>query len=156
MLVPFGAGEHDWAAVELGARLAIAEGVALRLAGTSAAADVGRRDASLSLADASLAVQYALGVTSEPILLGPETRSLLEAAESASVIVAGVSDRWRKEGIGSFRLSLADDAPVPVLFVRRGPRPGGLAPRAAETRYTWSLRPVPQPRGKGRGPALTA
>jgi len=144
VLVPFGAGEHDWAAVELGARLALGEGATLRLAGTAADEDVARRDASLSLADASLAVQYALGVLSEPVLLGPEEGSLLEAATSAGVVVAGVSDRWQKEGLGSFRRTLALEASVPVLFVRRGPRPGGLAPRAAVTRYTWSLRPVPQ------------
>jgi len=29
---------------------------------------------------------------------------------------------------------------VPVLLVRKGSRPSGLAPRESQTRFTWSLR----------------
>ena len=64
VLVPFVGGEHDWAAVELGAWLARAYDAQLLLAGASVG-ETGR-DASRLLANASLAVQRALGVTAEP------------------------------------------------------------------------------------------
>ena len=60
--VPFGGGEHDWAALELGAWLAAATGSPLRLVGTRADPRSGRRDASRLLADASLAVQRLVEV----------------------------------------------------------------------------------------------
>jgi hypothetical protein len=37
------------------------------------------------------------------------------------------------------RTELVDDPPAPTVLVRRGPRPGGLAPREAPTRFGWSL-----------------
>lgn len=64
---------------------------------------------------------------------------MLEAAADASLLVIGLSDRWRQEGLGATRLAVAQKAPVPVLIVRRGLRPGGLAPRESLTRFTWSL-----------------
>jgi hypothetical protein len=64
--------------------------------------------------------------------------ALLTAAAGASAIVAGLSERWNREGIGAFRLALARRAPCPVLLVRSGLRPGGLAPAQAMTRFTWS------------------
>ena len=69
VVVPFGAFEHDWAALELGAWAAQALGRPLRLIG---AADPGARgrDASRLLADASLIVQHTTEVLAEP-LLGP-------------------------------------------------------------------------------------
>ena len=45
------------------------------------------------------------------------------------------------EGLGPARLALARQATPPTLFVHRGLRPGGLAPPAALTRFTWSIRP---------------
>ena len=50
----------------------------------------------------------------------------------------GLSDRWREEGLGPTRSEIARTAPAPVLFVRRGTRPGALAPREDVTRFTWS------------------
>ena len=32
-----------------------------------------------------------------------------------------------------------DPGPVPLLLVRRGVRPGGLAPRGSDTRFTWTI-----------------
>jgi hypothetical protein len=52
--------------------------------------------------------------------------------------VIGLSDRWRQEGLGPTRSEIAKAAPAPTLFVRRGLRPGALAPRGNETRFTWS------------------
>jgi hypothetical protein len=64
---------------------------------------------------------------------------VLTAADQASVLVVGVGDAWRQEGLGATRAALARESPVPTLFVRRGLRPGGLAPREDLTRFTWSL-----------------
>jgi hypothetical protein len=92
------------------------------------------------LASASLAVQRALGVAAEPLLLAPGPEELVKAAQDVAIVVLGLSDRWQKEGLGRTRAALAQiDAP-PVLLVRRGLRPGGLAPRESLTRFTWSLR----------------
>jgi hypothetical protein len=48
-------------------------------------------------------------------------------------------DRWGSEGIGPVRLAVAAGARVPTLFVRRGLRPGGVAPPETLTRFTWTL-----------------
>jgi len=136
VLVPFVGAEHDWAAVELGAWLAGAQGFPLQLAGPSEAG----RDASRLLASASLAVQRALGVAAEPVLVDPGPEALVAASDGAGVVVVGLSERWRKEGLGPARAALAADARPPVVLVRRGLRPGGLAPNASLTRFTWSLR----------------
>ncbi len=142
VIAPFGGGEHDWAAVELAAWAAAASGTPLRLAGTAGGEGAGR-DASPAIADASLAIQYALGVAAEPLLLGRGEDALLSAAEHAGLLVVGVSERWRTEGVGALRLDLARRATPPVLLVRRGLRPGGLAaPREGRTRFTWSLGPA--------------
>ena len=140
VLVPFGGGEHDWAAVELGAWLAKANGVPLRLAGAAAVPEHGKRDASRLLSHGALAVQRVLGIAAEPLLVPPGENGILEASRDASLVVVGLSSRWHREGLGTARLWLARDATVPVLLVRRGLRPGGLAPPAALTRFTWSIR----------------
>jgi DNA-binding SARP family transcriptional activator len=53
VFVPFGGGDHDWAALELGAWLALGTNAPLRLVGTVADPRRERRDASRLLADAS-------------------------------------------------------------------------------------------------------
>ena len=106
----------------------------------STAGDDGR-DASRLLASASLAVQRALGVDAEPLLVEPTPHSLVEAARDAGLVVVGLTDRWRQEGVGRARTALAASPHHPTLLVRRGLRPGGLAPRSAETRFTWTIGP---------------
>ena len=138
VLVPFGGAEHDWAAVELGAWVAGAVGVPLRLLGS--AGRHGRRDASRLLANASLIVQRAVRVSTESVLVAPDAREILRAAEECGLVVAGLSDRWQSEGLGETRLTLARAASLPVLFVKRGLRPSGVAPEGTLTRFTWSLR----------------
>jgi hypothetical protein len=130
VVVPFGGGEHDWAAVELGAWLAVAVGEPLRLAGAP--------EASRLLADASLAVQRLAGVVAEPVLVAPTATGLAEATADASAVVVGLSPRWRHEGLGAARRVLAAPDRPPLLAVHRGPRPSGVAPREATTRFTWS------------------
>jgi DNA-binding SARP family transcriptional activator len=140
VFVPFGGGEHDWAALELGAAFAAASGLPLRLVGTKADPGRRQRDASRLLADASLAVQRVVEVRADPVLADPTTEALLAAVESATLIVAGISERWRREGIGVVRSALVRDAAAPTLLVHRGPRPSALAPRESRTRFTWSLQ----------------
>ena len=140
VFVPFGAAQHDWAALELGSWLSRASDAPLRLIG--GLADKSRphvRDASRLLADASLLVQQFAGVVAEPLLTAPGVDELLKASEDAGVLVVGLSDRWAVEGLGAVRSRLAAEAPVAVLFVRRGVRPGGLASSQTRTRFTWSL-----------------
>ena len=139
VLVPFGGAEHDWAAVELGAWFARATQSPLRLAG--AAAVEGRRDASRLLPHGALAVQRVLGISAEPLLTEPGEDGMLEASRDASLLVVGLSTRWHHEGLGPARLRLARESAPPALLVRRGLRPGGLAPPASLTRFTWSIAP---------------
>ena len=134
LVVPFGGAEHDWAALELGAWLAASTGAPLQLLG---AAD-GEEDASRLLATASLLVQRFVGVAAEPLLAEPGREGLLRAAAGAGLLVIGLSDRWREEGLGPVRHEIAAAAPAPILFVRRGLRPGALAPRTDVTQFTWS------------------
>ena len=108
VLVPFAGTDHDWSAIELGAWLAGSWQVPLRLAGP---AFEGGRDASRLLASASLAVQRALGVAAEPLLVEPGTDALVAASAEAAVTVVGLSDRWHKEGLGPTRAALAAQRP---------------------------------------------
>jgi DNA-binding SARP family transcriptional activator len=138
VLVPFGGSDHDWAALELGAWLAGARGSSLRLLGTEAGEE-GRRDASRLLAHAALAVQQLAGVPTEPALGERGAAGIVAAAAAAAVLVCGLPESWRQDGLEGARAQAARLAAPPALLVRRGPRPGGLAPREHLTRYTWSL-----------------
>ena len=128
VVVPFAGADHDWAAVELGAWLARGRGSSLRLVGAATSPD--GRDASRLLAHASIAVQRALGVPTEPLLVDPDPDALVAAVSGAGVVVVG---------LGHARTALATQATGPAVLVRRGVRPGGLAPRDSETRFTWTI-----------------
>jgi DNA-binding SARP family transcriptional activator len=141
VVVPFGGAEHDWTAVELAAWTARALGTRLRLVGTSADRFRRRRDASRLLGRVSLVVQAAVGIIAEPVLVRPGAEGVLSAASDASLLAVGLSARWEAEGLGAARLEVARAARVPTLLVRRGLRPGGLAPRETMTRFTWTLAP---------------
>jgi DNA-binding SARP family transcriptional activator len=137
IFVPFGGSEHDWAALELAAWLGSAVDAPLRLVGADADPTHGRRDASRLLANASVAVQRLAGVSAEPLLFDP-TGALLEAVDAATLVIAGLSARWRTEGVGTVRRSLLRTH-RPVVLSHGGPRPSGLAPRDAHTRFSWSV-----------------
>ena len=139
VFVPFGGGEHDWAALELAGWLASAVRCPLRLVGTRADPRRGRRDSSRLLADASLAVQRLVGVETDPVLAEPSEEGLLRAVEAADMVVVGVSEQWRRDGIGQSRRALVRASGRPTLLVHRGLRPGGIAPRGSGTRFTWTL-----------------
>jgi DNA-binding SARP family transcriptional activator len=137
VLVPFSGSEHDWAAVELGAWLARGHGRVLQLAGASTGG--AGRDASRLLANASLAVQRGLGIAAEPVIVEPSPPALVTVARAAGVVVVGLPDRWRTAGLGRTRAALAVDSHLTTVLVRRGLRPGGLAPRHEGTRFTWTI-----------------
>ena len=73
-------------------------------------------------------VQRFVGVASEPVIAEPGQEAILEAAGGAGLLVVGLSDRWRQEGLGPTRSELASAAPAPILFVRRGERAGRARP----------------------------
>jgi Kef-type K+ transport system membrane component KefB len=136
VVVPFGGGEHDWAALELGAWIAHAGAGRIVLLGAASAGDADR-DASRLLANASLVLQQLAGVSAEPLLVTPG-REVIKAAAGAGLLVVGLSERWRQEGLDPLRAEIARSAAAPTLFVRRGERPGALAPPAEMTRFRWS------------------
>jgi DNA-binding SARP family transcriptional activator len=140
IFVPFGGGPHDWAALELAAWLGAAVGVSLRLVGTRADPVHGRRDASRLLADAALAVQRFAGVPSQPLLADASEDALVAALEGATIVIEGISPRWRQDGIGATRRAVLERVQAPALLVHGGARPGGLAPDNARTRFTWSIQ----------------
>ena len=139
VLVPFGGVEHEWAAVELAAWIARSRGAALQLAGAQAAPEEGKRDASRLLARAALMVQRVAGVPTEPVLVPAGDAGVIGAAEGAGLVVVGLPPGWRQDGIGPTRLAVAKSAVPPTLLVRRGLRPGGLAPQKSLTRFTWTM-----------------
>ena len=137
IVVPFGGVEHDWAALELGAWIAAATNAPLNLLGAAGQTE-DRARVSRLLGDASLLVQQYGGITAQPIVAEGGREGVIEAATGAGLLVVGLSDRWREEGLGPTRSEIARAAPAPVLFVRRGTRPGALAPREDVTRFSWS------------------
>ena len=139
IVTPFGGAEHDWSAIELAAWLAASLDTTLRLLGVEADHSRGRRDASRLLARASLLVQQVVGIVTEPVLIPAGDRGVVDAAEDARLLVVGLSDRWVQEGIGAVRLAVAVAAHAPVLFIRSGLRPSGLAPPQTLTRFTWTV-----------------
>ena len=138
VLVPFGGAEHDWAALELGSWLASSTGAPLKLLGAGGQTDEGK-SVTRMLADAGLLVQQATGIATEPLVVAGGRDSIIAAAAGAGLLVLGLSDRWRREGLGPTRSAIAGAAPAPVLFVKRGTRPGLFAPKENVTQFRWSM-----------------
>jgi nucleotide-binding universal stress UspA family protein len=137
LVVPFGGVEHDWAALELGAWISAATNAPLRLLGAAGQTEERARVSRL-LGDAGLLVQQYAGIPAEPLVAEAGREGVVDAAKGAGLLVIGLSERWREEGLGPTRSEIARAAPAPVLFVRRGTRPGALAPREDVTRFGWS------------------
>jgi Kef-type K+ transport system membrane component KefB len=144
VIVPFGGAEHDWAALELGAWIASAHEAPLKLLGAAGDTE-DRTKVTRLLGDAGLLVQSYAGISALPVVAESGREGIVEAASGAGLLVVGLSERWRDEGLGPTRSEIAKAAPAPVLFVRRGVRPGALAPREDVTRFGWSVA--------GMGPA---
>jgi len=135
VLVPFGGGREEWPALELAGWLARAHGLPLRVLGV--VEGEGRRDASRTLAAASLALQRFAGVVAEPVVVEPGARGVLAVAPGAAAIVASLPSTE----LDATRRELRERASMPVLLVHGGLRPGGLAPDRSLTRFTWSVAP---------------
>ncbi|HEY3184885.1 MAG TPA: AfsR/SARP family transcriptional regulator [Gaiellaceae bacterium] len=131
VLVPFGGGREEWAALELGAWLARAHGLPLSLLGTTLAE--GSRDASRILASASLALQRFVGTAADPVLVLPGAEGIL--AEPGSLLVASLP----AANLDGTRRALVERTTAPILLVHAGLRPSGLAPDRTLTRFSWSL-----------------
>ena len=138
VVVPFGGAEHDWAALELGSWLAAASGAPLKLLGAAGQTDEGK-SVTRMLADAGLLVQQATGIATEPLVVAGGRDGIVDAATGAGLLVVGLSERWRHEGLGTTRSAIANAAPAPVLFVKRGTRPGLFAPKENVTQFRWSM-----------------
>lgn len=137
VMVPFGGGDHDWAALELAAWIASSTGAPLKLLG--AGNGNGEGDASRVLDSASLVVRQLAGIETEPVLVSLSNGGIVAATQGAGLLVVGLSDRWKSEGLGPVRAAIAKAAPAPILFVRRGARAGALAPRSGDvTKFAWS------------------
>jgi Kef-type K+ transport system membrane component KefB len=157
ILVPFGGAEHDWSALELGAWLAAAVGAPLKLLGAAGTTDetpaVKRR-----LEDAGMLVRDFAGIATESVVIDDGREGILAAARGARLLVVGMSERWKQEGLGEARSQLARAGAAATLFVRRGQRAGALAPRDSFTRFSWSSAgPVgPQLHSQGRSTSFDA
>ena len=127
ILAPFGGDRDEWPALELAAWLARAHGLPLRLLGVEATPE--RRDASRTLAAASLALQRFAGVTAEPVIVAPGAEGVL--SQNGSAVVASL-ERGR---------GLLEQSAIPVLLVQGGLRPSGLAPERTLTRFSWTAAP---------------
>jgi DNA-binding SARP family transcriptional activator len=138
IFVPFGGGEHDWAALEIAVWLAAAAEAELVLVGTGSDRRSGRRDASRLLAYAAVAAQRLAAVSTRPMLAPPSPEGLRGAVEPAGVVIIGLAESWRTAGIGDARRALVAGG-APLMLVHRGPRPSGLAPAESRTRFSWTL-----------------
>ena len=67
-------------------------------------------------------------MNAKAVLVAPGAGGIIEAADDAALVVLGLSGRWAQEGLGAARVTVAREARSPVVLVRRGVRPGGLAP----------------------------
>ncbi len=137
VVVPFGAAEHDWAALELGAWICAATGAQLKLLGAASDSE-DRSTLERRLGDAGLLVRQYAGIAAEPLIIAPGREAIVEAAANAGLLAIGLSSRWQQEGLGETRSQIARTAEAPILFVRRGTRPGALAPSEDVTRFSWS------------------
>ena len=73
------------------------------------------------------------------MIIDPSPEALAVEASGSGVVVVGLTERWRREGLGRARTALATAADATTLLVRRGLRPGGLAPRSGDARFTWTI-----------------
>ena len=137
VVVPFGGADHDWAALEIAALVAGSIGAPMKLVGASSSAEAGH-DASGLLASAASAVQQLSGVRAEPVLVEPGPQSILSVAQGARLLVIGLSERWREEGLGEVRAFVARNADAPTVFVRSGGERSFLRTTSGATKVAWS------------------
>ena len=78
-----------------------------------------------------------MGIATEPVVAEGGREGFLAAAQGVSLLVIGLSDRWRQEGLGP-RLGDRQGRAGAGAVRAPGTRPGALAPRSDVTRFTWS------------------
>lgn len=137
--VPFGGGSNEWPAIELAAQLARGAGARLCLVGRDEDGGSGNRDASRLLARASLVIQETVGILAEPRLAEPGADGVLASVTDVNLLVVGLSDRWRIEGVGAARSALIGGSSRPIVLVRAAPGDPGGRRRPTFTRHAWSL-----------------
>jgi Kef-type K+ transport system membrane component KefB len=129
--IPFRGAEHDWAALELAARVAGTHRAPIRLLGSTDEPLAGNGDATSLVADAALVIQQLTGVATEPVLVSPD--GVAKMGREAGLLVVGISNKGRVEGLRPIHAEIVHALPVHVLFVRRGTRPGILTWPPART-----------------------
>jgi DNA-binding SARP family transcriptional activator len=135
--VPFGGTDDDWAAVELAVAIATRNQARLTLVGFPTQAH-DAASVSRLLADASLLVQRVAPLMAEP-RLAAEPAQALDALGDANLVIAGLAGDWRRVGLGASRARIASEIAGTMLLIRRGVRPGLLAPPEGRTAYSWSI-----------------
>jgi DNA-binding SARP family transcriptional activator len=133
VVVPFGGGREEWPALELAAWIARAHRLPLKLVGVEASS--AQRDASRTLAAASLALQRFAEVAAELAVVPAGVEALL--AQDGSLLVGSLPTAE----LDPTRRALLERARIPVLLVHGGLRPSGLAPDRTLTRFSWSAAP---------------
>ena len=140
VMVPFGAAWHDWAALELGAWVARATDAPLRLIG--AASDERERrprrepPARRRVADRPAA---ARGSWPSRCSRAPAGRASWRSPREPACWSSGSPSAGARRASAGCARQLVEAPPAPTVLVRRGPRPGGLAPAETRTRFGWSL-----------------
>ena len=133
LMVPFGGADHDWAALELAACDRVRDRRAAGSCSAPPARMPGRarreRPAGQRLADRPAVRRRD---RARPCSPSPVARASSRRPPSAGLLIIGLSERWRKEGLGETRRAIARSAPAPIVFVRRGERPGALAPSSGD------------------------
>ena len=129
ILVPYGAGFHEHAGLDLALRLAKTAGANVHLLGGGG----DEESVSLTLAEeaAGSYERYGVWTTSESVSGDAVGCILAEAAES-DLVVLGVSERWADEGKGSLgrlRDVVAGATTTPLLVVRRHGQTARRGPR---------------------------
>ena len=140
--VPFGGQEHDWAALELAAWIASSTGAQVRMVGAAGQTEEESKVARV-LNDAGLLVRQYSGVAPLSVVASEGREGLLESLSGSGLLVIGLSERWQREGLGSTRAAIARSGVAPIMFVRRGTRPGALAPQSDVTSFKWSSVGLP-------------
>jgi hypothetical protein len=99
-------------------------------------------DAVLSLTSAKeRALLAILLLNANEVILGPRRRVPARSSARARDRHGAAARRAGRSSGGRCRRGCRSGR-RPTLIVRRGLRPGGLAPREGLTRFTWSLSPA--------------
>ena len=57
-------------------------------------------------------VHRTAGIVAEPVLTAPGRDGVARAASGAALLVVGLSERWREDGLGQTRAEFAEEPPA--------------------------------------------